>query len=108
MTEPICVVLTTLPDLSEARRIAGILVEEHLVACGSVVPGVESIYRWEGRVTSSHEVFLVLKTTADRHSQVETRLRSLHPYEVPEILRFGVEGGWPPYLGWVLESVRRD
>jgi periplasmic divalent cation tolerance protein len=105
MNEAICVVLTTLPSPDEARRVAGILVGEQLAACGSVLPGVESVYWWEGRVTTGHEALLVLKTPVVRYPDLEARLRTLHPYEVPEILRLGVDAGWPPYLEWVWDSV---
>jgi periplasmic divalent cation tolerance protein len=106
MNEAICVVLTTLPSPDEARRVAGILVGERLAACGSVLPGVESVYWWEGRVTTGQEALLVLKTPVVRYPDLEARLRTLHPYEVPEILRLGVDAGWPPYLEWVSDSVR--
>jgi periplasmic divalent cation tolerance protein len=106
MSEAISVVLTTLPDVDEARRVVGILVGERLAACGSILPGVESVYWWEGQVTTGREALLVLKTTGSRYAELEARLRALHPYQIPEILRLGVDAGWPPYLDWVSDSVR--
>jgi len=76
------------------------------VACGNLVPGVESIYRWQGKVETSSEVIVIFKTTAARYLELQTRIRELHPYEVPEILAIPVSAGLPPYLQWVEDSCR--
>lgn len=103
MTDVI-ILLSTFPDIAVARTAVRTLVEERLVACGNIMPGVESIYRWQGAVETSAEVMVIFKTTADSAEAAQARLRELHPYEVPEILRLPVDGGWPPYLDWVREQ----
>jgi periplasmic divalent cation tolerance protein len=101
-TDPgVRVLLATAPDAAVAERIARALVEESLVACANLVPGVRSIYRWQGRVEEGSEVMLILKTQADRIPVLADRLRALHPYEVPELLVLPVESGLAPYLDWV-------
>ena len=104
MAEEVLVVLTTWPDAEKARAAARILVEEKLIACANLVPGVESIYRWEGKVETSAEVMMVLKTTIARYQMVEHRILKLHPYEVPEIVVLRVTDGLPKYLRWVESS----
>jgi len=98
------VVLMTAPDREVAERIVRTLVEERLVACGNIVPGVTSIYRWQGAIACDSEVLVVLKTSADRVPTLLGRASELHPYEVPELLVLSVESGYLPYLEWVRES----
>ncbi|HET6409983.1 MAG TPA: divalent-cation tolerance protein CutA [Chthoniobacteraceae bacterium] len=105
MAEEAVVVFTTFPDQDTARRIVRTLVEERLVACGNLVPGVESIYRWKGEVETSAEVFAVLKTELSQYTAMEGRLKELHPYEVPECIMLRVRDGLPEYLRWVTESL---
>lgn len=104
MAEEVLVVLTTWPDVEKARAAARTLVEEKLVACANIVPGVESIYRWEGKVETSVEVMVVFKTTIARYQMMETRILALHTYEVPEIVVLRVTDGLPRYLRWVESS----
>jgi periplasmic divalent cation tolerance protein len=99
------VILVTFPDAETARRIVTTLVEERLVACGNLVPGVESIYRWQGAVETASEVLVLLKTENSRYEALESRLKELHPYEVPECLALTVAEGSLPYLRWLNESV---
>ncbi len=101
MAEEVLVVLTTWPDAEKARSAARVLVEEKLAACANLVPGVESIYRWEGKVETSTEVMVIFKTTIARYQMFETRLLALHPYEVPEVVTLRVTDGLPSYLRWV-------
>lgn len=92
-------VSTAPPDVAEA--LAHRLVEEHLAACVNLVPGVRSVYRWQGAVQDDPETVLLIKTVPDRVDAVRTRLLSLHPYEVPELLVLHPMGGHAPYLAWV-------
>ena len=95
------VVLVACPDADTAAAIARTLVEEGHAACGNLVPGVRSIYRWEGKVHDEPEVLLVLKTTAARFEALRARVVALHPYTLPEVLSLAVDAGHAPYLAWV-------
>ena len=108
MAEEAVVVFTTFPDQETARRIVRALVEEHLIACGNLVPGVESIYRWKGEIETSGETLAILKTEIGQYSAMEQRLRNLHPYEVPECIMLRVRDGSPDYLRWITESLVGD
>ena len=108
MPEEAVVVFVTFPDADTARRIVRTLVEERLAACGNIVPGVESIYRWEGKIETATEVLAVLKTDLGHYRTMEARLVALHPYEVPECLALRVEEGLPAYLQWLTASVAPD
>lgn len=98
------IVLVTFPNREKAREITRQLVEERLAACATLLPGAESVYRWEGKVQVEDEVQAMLKTTRARLPQLTERLRALHPYEVPEILALPVETGLSAYLEWVVAS----
>jgi periplasmic divalent cation tolerance protein len=95
------VVLVTTPTPERAAEIARALVEERLAACGNVVPGLRSIYRWEGRVQEDPEALLILKTTRARFEALRDRVLALHPYQVPEVIALPVEAGSAPYLAWI-------
>lgn len=99
------IALMTAPDAETAERIVRALVEERVVACGNIVPGLTSIYRWEGAIERDAEVLVVLKTTADELPRLLERVPELHPYDVPEVLAFPVTEGAGPYLEWVAASV---
>ena len=104
MAEKIVLVLTTWPNGESARLAARTLVEERLVACANIVPGIESIYRWREAVEESAEVLMLLKTTAARYSAAADRIRELHTYEVPEVICVRIGDGLPAYLKWVAGS----
>jgi len=100
------VVLTTAPDREVAERLATSLVEERLVACGNIVPGVTSIYRWEGEVHNDSEVMLLLKSTHQLVAALRERIAQLHPYDLPEVLVLPVAEGTDRYADWVRGEVR--
>jgi periplasmic divalent cation tolerance protein len=100
------VVLVTVPTPDRAAEIARVLVEERLAACGNVVPGLRSIYRWEGEVQEDDEALLLLKTTRARFEALRDRVLALHPYEVPEVIALSVEAGSAAYLGWIAAETR--
>ena len=104
MAENVLLVLSTFGTADEARRVSRTLVEERLVACANILPAIESIYRWKGDVETSAETMVFFKTVTDNYPQLETRLRELHSYEVPEIVAFPLETGLPAYWRWVDES----
>lgn len=99
------VALITAPDLEVAARLARAFVGERLAACVNLVPGVHSIYRWEGKVEDDAEVLLVVKTHATRRQALAARLRELHPYDVPELVFLDVSAGSAPYLEWIAKEV---
>jgi len=103
-TEPVHVVLVTAPDLAAAERIGRSLVEEGLAACANLLPGVRSIYRWQGELHDEPEVLLIVKTRASLVAALAARVRALHPYELPEVLALPVAAGSEPYLAWVCNA----
>ena len=100
------IVLTTAADHNEAARLAHALVEEGLAACASLIPGAESIYRWQGEIETSNETMIMLKTGPEQLAALETRLQELHSYQTPEFLVLAVEAGSRSYLDWLCGSLR--
>lgn len=100
------VILTTVGTQEDATRLARLLVEERLAACVNVVPGVQSVYWWEGRVNVDGELLLVVKTTAAMVDALQARLAEVHPYEVPEFVVLEPERLSPQYRQWLVDSVR--
>ncbi len=104
MTDALAV-LVTAPTFDKAAELARTVVEERLAACGNVLGGVRSIYRWEGKVVDEPEVLLLLKTSRELFPRLRDRLLAIHPYEVPEVLAIPVEEGSAGYLRWIEESL---
>ncbi|MFQ5840460.1 MAG: divalent-cation tolerance protein CutA [Candidatus Methylomirabilales bacterium] len=100
------VVLITVPEGTEGGRIGRTLVEEHLAACVNIVSGVRSVFRWEGKVSEEAEALLIVKTTRDRYSALESRVKAIHPYSLPEIIALPITAGLPGYLEWVATETR--
>lgn len=100
------VVLVTLGDRDAGCILARRLVQERLVACGNVIPGLTSVYRWDGEIQEETEAMVMLKTTEDLVEAVRKRVLELHPYEVPEFLSLPVMEGHDPYLRWVAGEVK--
>ena len=96
----------TCPDADSAERIATALVDERLAACVNVLPGVTSIYRWQGAVERAGETLLLAKTTRERLAALGERIVALHPYELPEVLAVEATGGLPAYLDWIAANTR--
>ena len=94
-------VFCTCPVGPVAETLATTLVEEQLAACVNLVPGVTSIYRWQGKLETSHETVLIIKTRQEVYGKLEQRIKALHPYELPEIVLVKVEAGLPGYLAWI-------
>jgi len=99
------VVLTTLNTEADARRLVGGLLEARLIACGTILPGARSIYRWEGAVTEEAEVVVILKTDRSKWDALAARVRADHPYRIPELLAVPVTQGLEAYLGWLAAEV---
>src|SRR5882724_3680042 len=104
MAAKILLALSTFPDAETARRISNQLVTEKFAACANILPAVESIYRWKEKIETAAEVIVLFKTTQDRQKAFQEKLRSLHPYDVPEIIFMSVTNGLPDYVRWVIEN----
>lgn len=102
--EGIAVALVTAPSQEVAESLVRTVVGERLAACGNIVPGLVSIYRWQGEVQRDDEVLIVFKTPADETGRLMERVRQLHPYDVPEVVVLKVADVLPAYAAWVLES----
>lgn len=100
------VVLSTTDTLELAQRIAADLVREHEAACVNIVPGIRSVYVWEGKECNEQECLLLIKSTSEKFEAVRGRIRQLHSYKVPEIIAVPVGAGDPDYLAWLRASVR--
>ena len=98
------ILLTTIGAGADVEPLARALVEERLAACVNVLPPMQSFFRWEGSVQGDEERQLVIKTSSARLEELQTRLRTLHPYELPELLVLEVAEGGDAYLAWVRES----
>ena len=103
--EPVLAVLVTAPSESVAARLARGAVESGLAACGNLVPGVRSIYAWNGEICDDAEVLIVFKTTAAGFEALRAHLVGAHPYDTPEVVALSVEAGHGPYLDWVRTMV---
>jgi len=103
MPEKVLLALSTFPDQETARSVSNDLVTKKLAACANILP-IESIYRWKEQIESGNETLVLFKLSEDRRSDFQEKLRSLHPYEVPEIIFVPVSSGLPEYLRWVGEN----
>lgn len=95
------VVLTTVSNDEEAVKLVRTLLERRLIACGTLVPGARSLYRWQGKIADEKETFLLLKTRSARIEALQEAFRELHPYKVPELLALAVDSGMEKYLEWI-------
>jgi periplasmic divalent cation tolerance protein len=103
-----CLVLSTCPDAETARSLAETLVAERLAACVNILPGLVSVYVWQGVMESSAEVLLLIKTERQAYPTLEARLRDLHPYELPEIVAIDIDRGLPDYLNWISQCLKQS
>ena len=92
-------------EAEQGMALVRALVDESLIACGNVIPGVTSVYRWEGAVETAAEVILMMKTTTERLPALKARISELHDYDVPEVLVSSITDGSAPYLDWVRQQV---
>ncbi|HLJ26623.1 MAG TPA: divalent-cation tolerance protein CutA [Candidatus Angelobacter sp.] len=102
---PARIVLTTTGSQEEARKIAHALVERRLAACVNIVPQIESVYRWQGKVESATEFLLIIKTQIEVFGRLQAAIKELHSYDLPECLMLEVIGGSQAYLAWIGENV---
>ena len=100
------IILTTAGSEEEARKIARSLVERQLAACVNIVPQIESVYAWQGKVESTREWLLLIKTTAEKFAAVRDAIHELHSYDLPECIAIAVDEGSSEYLQWIADSVK--
>lgn len=100
--------MTTLPDESQARELARILVTRKLAACINILPKMTSIYEWQGKLEQGEEHLLIIKTEQDRLAELQNTIKEAHPYELPEIIVVPIVGGYEPYLNWISNSVKNN
>ena len=100
------VVLMTAANGEEAARLADLLIGAHLAACVQILPEMESVYRWEGKIERQAETLLIAKTTRSKFEELEREVRALHSYETPEIIALSIVAGSLPYLEWLSASVK--
>lgn len=108
MNPQVLLVLCTCPDQETAERISDALVVERLAACVNRVPGLTSVYLWQGKVERDSETLLLIKTSDSRFDALSARLRELHPYDLPEIIAVPAVRGLPEYLQWVCSCTDND
>ncbi len=100
------VAFCTCPDATTAESLARDLVEAGLAACVNVLPGVRSIYRWQGKLEHDDEALMMIKTTGGRLDALVARIRARHPYDVPEVICHRITAGHDPYLDWVRQCTK--
>ncbi len=106
------VVLTTTESVEQAEKLAVLLIERQLAACVQIVPRIKSVYRWQGKVESSGESLILIKTTEDAYKILEETITEAHRewggYEKPEIIAVSIDHGVTSYLNWLFGSVKED
>lgn len=103
--EDAIVVFMTAANGEEATRLADLLVGAHLAACVQILPEMESVYRWEGKIERQSEILLIAKTTTGKFAELEREVRALHSYETPEIIAVPMIASSSPYLSWLIDSL---
>ena len=107
MQEKIVVMITTGSE-EEAARIAEALLEERLIACANLIGGIRSLYRWKGKICDDRETLMLCKTERKLFLRLSERVKSIHSYEVPEVIGLPLVEGWQPYLEWVEQETTPD
>jgi len=103
--DPIAVFLTA-SNGEEATRLADLLIGAQLAACVQILPEMESVFRWQGKIARESEILMIVKTTAEKFADLEREVRALHSYETPEIVAVPIVAGSNPYLDWLVASVK--
>lgn len=101
----IIIIFVTVPDQKEGRRISKEILTSRLAACVNIIPGIQSMYQWKGKIVQEKEAMLVLKTTRSRYRKLEQKIKQLHSYEVPEVIAIPIIYGSPQYIEWVAKEV---
>ncbi len=96
-----CFVYVTCGDKDEAQSIAAALVTERLAACANLIPGMTSVYRWQGKIEQGEEIVLILKTRESLVEKLTERVQALHSYDCPCVVALPIAGGNPAFLDWI-------
>jgi periplasmic divalent cation tolerance protein len=99
------IVFNTCPSQDVAETVASALVEKNLAACVNILPGITSVYSWQGKIEKDREVLLMIKTHHERYGAVEEEICKLHPYELPEVVSVSIDKALPDYLSWISENL---
>jgi len=102
------VVFITAPNYDEASRLANLLVDERLAACVQILPQMESVYRWQGKIERQQEILLIVKSVVAKFDELEKRIREAHSYDTPEIVALPINRGSQPYLEWLSASINKS
>jgi|SRR6266850_2487199 len=102
------VVLITTANTEDASRLAEMLVSQCLAACVQILPEIQSVYRWQGKIERQPEVLVIVKTTKSSFEKLEREVRAIHSYETPEIVALPLTAGSAPYLEWLGSNVKSD
>ncbi len=102
--ESCIIVLCTVPSRETGMEIADDLVTGEYAACVNIIPGLTSIYRWKGDICKDNELLLIIKSRKSLFDTISSRIKALHPYEVPEIIYYDISGGNEPYIQWLFQS----
>jgi len=97
-------VICNTPDKESAHKLARLLLAEKLCACVNILPQIESLYTWEGKLEQANEVTMLIKTTKACYQQLQNTVKTNHPYEIPEIIAVDIADGSPEYLNWIVNS----
>ena len=99
-----CLAYMTAASVEEGKTIGRALVEDRLAACVNVIPGMVSVYRWEGALEEAQEAVLIAKTRTEKFDALANRVAEIHPYDTPCAIRLDIAGGLPPFLRWIAEE----
>lgn len=99
-------VFITAPSYKEAKRIADAIVSGRLAACANIIPGVKSIFKWQGKIETAREALLIVKTKKSKFDKLKKQIKKLHSYKVPEIIALPIISGNAEYLNWIDESIK--
>lgn len=105
MKQDFCLVLCTCPDQAVAERIAQALVSRRLAACVNILPGITSVYQWQGKIEKGGEHLMLIKTDSARYSELERCILEQHPYELPEVIAVPLQHGFEEYLTWIRQCL---
>ena len=108
MNEKVLLIITTAPNDEISEKLAKTLVGQGLAACVNILPGMRSIYKWNGKLEIGQEQLLMIKAPQSAYSAIEQQIEALHPYELPEIIAVSIEAGLPAYLDWVRDRVPNE